>query len=561
MVVSTMNEISSKLSKIIKFHKEGKFLASKPLILEVLEKDKKNIELLKLLSFTELQIGNINDSIKIISKAIDLKDDVAEFYLIRGYSYMNNRDNKLALIDFKKAINIDSNLKDAYLNIGVIYSNLKDYDNSLKYFSKLIDIDPNDKRVYTNLAFVRSEMNDYEGALKEIDKSIEIDQNNLNAYLLRGNIYKQLKKFKLSLADFDKVVSQSKETANQKFYYEGLYNKSLLRLLEGEFDEGWKLYENRFFIDEHKQFENFKREKIYSKISVKNIPYIKEIKDFKNSDILIISEQGIGEHIIFLSLISEVSKLSKSTTVLIDSRLVSICERSFENITFLPLGDQNLTNELFNKKVSLLKKTNFDYQISAASLPNFFRKNISDFDKSPNCFFIVNKKIKDNIKKELKINNDKRIIGISWTSFNSALNYFKNVDLKQFGLIFKDLNISLVNLQYGDVDEEINNFINDTKIPIKNYKLFDIKNDFESLLSLIDLCDLIISTDNTTIRLSGSINKETWVMLPDVSQFFYLLERSDCLWFPSLKLYRQDKRADWTGMLSKIRNDLLKRYS
>ena len=47
MVVSTMNEISSKLSKIIQFHKEGKFSASKPLILEVLEKDKKNVELLK----------------------------------------------------------------------------------------------------------------------------------------------------------------------------------------------------------------------------------------------------------------------------------------------------------------------------------------------------------------------------------------------------------------------------------------------------------------------------------------------------------------------------------
>ena len=72
---------------------------------------------------------------------------------------------------------------------------------------------------------------------------------------------------------------------------------------------------------------------------------------------------------------------------------------------------------------------------------------------------------------------------------------------------------------------------------------------------------MVISTDNVTIRLSGSINKETWVMLPNVSQFFYLLDRSDCLWFPSLKLYRQDKRADWTGMLSKIRNDLLKRYS
>ena len=80
------------------------------------------------------------------------------------------------------------------------------------------------------------------------------------------------------------------------------------------------------------------------------------------------------------------------------------------------MGDQNLSNELLNKKVSLLSTTNFDYQISAASLPNFFRKKISEFDKTPNYFLKVNQKIKNKIKKDLKINNDKKLIGISWTS-------------------------------------------------------------------------------------------------------------------------------------------------
>ena len=83
----------------------------------------------------------------------------------------------------------------------------------------------------------------------------------------------------------------------------------------------------------------------------------------------------------------------------------------------------------------------------------------------------------------------------------------------------------------------------------------------DSLVCLIDLCDLVISTDNITIRLAGSINKETWVMLPKVPQFFYLLDRSDCVWLPSLKLYRQDKRSNWSNMLLDIKNDLLKKYN
>ena len=88
-----------------------------------------------------------------------------------------------------------------------------------------------------------------------------------------------------------------------------------------------------------------------------------------------------------------------------------------------------------------------------------------------------------------------------------------------------------------------------------------MKDDLDSLVCLIDLCDLVISTDNITIRLAGSINKETWVMLPKIPQFFYQLDRSDCLWLPSLKLYRQDKRSDWSKMLLKIKNDLLNRYN
>ena len=559
LVKPEMNQFSSTLSKIIQFHKEGNFSKSKPLILEILKKDKNNPEFLKLLSFTELQIGNLKESIRIINKAIDLRRENEEFYLIRGYAHMRNLDYQLAIRDFEKTININPLLKDAYLNIGLVYSELKNFNKSLKYLLKAVDIDPNDYRTYLNIALIKSEMNKYDEALDEINKSIKFNKNNLNAYLLRGNFYKELKKFKLSMSDFDKVIQESRN--DQKIHYEALYNKSLLKLLCGELKEGWELYENRFYINQHKKFENFKKEKIFSKISTKDIPFPQKVTDLKNSELLIISEQGIGEHIIFLPLVHEVSKLTKSTTLLIDHRLVPLCERSFKNINFLPLGDKNISDNDYNKKVSLLKKINFNYQISTASLPKFFRNEISDFKKNPTNFFKTNDKKKANLKKELIYDPKKKIIGISWTSFNSALQYFKNIDLMQLGSVFKDLDITLLNLQYGDVDDEIDKFVKNTKIPVINIKSFDIKEDLDSLLCLIDLCDLVISTDNITIRLAGSINKETWTMLPQVPQFFYMVDRSDCLWLPSLKLYRQDKRSNWSNMLLEIKNDLLKRYN
>ena len=118
----------------------------------------------------------------------------------------------------------------------------------------------------------------------------------------------------------------------------------------------------------------------------------------------------------------------------------------------------------------------------------------------------------------------------------------------------------MVNLQYGNVDDEINNFVKETNIPIRKIK-YDLTKDLDALTSLIDLCDLVVSTDSVTVKLSGAINKETWLLIPNVSTFYYQLNSTNCLWFPSIKLYRQDKRASWTNILSSMRQDLIKRYN
>ena len=555
-----MNDYSDQLTNIIKLHKDGNFKASIPILKKVLENDNNNTELLKLLSFTELQIGNINESLKTINQAISIKPDVAEYYLIRGFSHMKNEDYKIAIKDFEKAIDKDSNLKDAYFNAGVAYSKINELQKSVNYYNKVLGLDPNDNRAYTNLAYVKVDMNDYESALDEVNKSIKIDNKNLNLYLLRGNINKDLKNFNEAKLDFDKVISDSKKSNNFIFYYEGLYNKSLLELLLGNYNEGWDLYESRFHIEEHQKFEQFKQKEIFHKIIKKEIPYLNKIENLKGSKILVICEQGVGEHVIFLPLISEAAEIAQSVTLLIDSRLIPLCKRSFKDIIFLPLENKDVQHDEYKNKLSMLEKTNFDYQVSVASLPRFFRKNVQDFKKTPKKFLEVNSKLRNDIKKELNIKPNKKIVGISWRSFKSSLRYLKNIELKELGLIFKNLEIELVNLQYGEVDDEINNFVKKTNIVIHKIK-HDIKKDLDTLTSLIDLCDLVISTDSVTVRLSGAINKETWLLIPNVSTFFYQLNTINCLWNPCIKLYRQDKRADWTNILNVMRQDLIKRYN
>ena len=49
--------------------------------------------------------------------------------------------------------------------------------------------------------------------------------------------------------------------------------------------------------------------------------------------------------------------------------------------------------------------------------------------------------------------------------------------------------------------------------------------------------------------MAGALAKETWVMLPRVAvNFWWLVERTDSIWYPSLTLYRQPTLDDWDSV-------------
>ena len=171
---------------------------------------------------------------------------------------MKNEDFKTAIKDFEKSIDKDSNLKDAYFNAGVAYSKINDLQKSVNYYNKVLELDPNDSRAYTNLAYLEVDMNEYDSALIKINKSIKINNKNLNSYLLRGNINKDLKNFDEAMLDFDKVISDSENSNNLSFYYEGLYNKSLLELLLGNYKKAG-IYMKVVHIEEHQKFNNLSK--------------------------------------------------------------------------------------------------------------------------------------------------------------------------------------------------------------------------------------------------------------------------------------------------------------
>ena len=226
--------------------------------------------------------------------------------------------------------------------------------------------------------------------------------------------------FKSAISSLKKLIT---DNPKNRSLFHGL---GLCLLTIGEFKDGWRAVEVRWEKENKEISALFKRAK-ETWIGKKT----------KKSVVLYTNRQGIGEDIIFLSLLPEVQQMCSSLAVYVDPRLHSLCRRAMPDINFV-------------KDIDELQDVDCDYNLPLGSVPGLIRNDISDFDRTVNGYLKADPQRVDAIRKELKLEG-KTAIGISWKSFNTGYKT-KSVQLRDMERMFAGLDVVLVNLQYGDVD-------------------------------------------------------------------------------------------------------------
>jgi hypothetical protein len=80
--------------------------------------------------------------------------------------------------------------------------------------------------------------------------------------------------------------------------------------------------------------------------------------------------------------------------------------------------------------------------------------------------------------------------------------------------------------------------------------------DFEDTAALIEQLDLVISVDTSSAHLAGALGKPVWILNRFDTCWRWLAQRTDSPWYPTVRLYRQERRGDWDGVVQKMRHDL-----
>jgi len=80
--------------------------------------------------------------------------------------------------------------------------------------------------------------------------------------------------------------------------------------------------------------------------------------------------------------------------------------------------------------------------------------------------------------------------------------------------------------------------------------------DFADTAALIAGLDLVITVDTAVAHLAGALGKPVWLLSRFLGCWRWLKDRSDSPWYPTMRIFRQERQGGWAPVLASVRSEL-----
>jgi hypothetical protein len=149
-------------------------------------------------------------------------------------------------------------------------------------------------------------------------------------------------------------------------------------------------------------------------------------------------------------------------------------------------------------------------------------------------------------------------IGINWEGRSGPGEHLqRNIPIEFFATLVDQFpGISLVSLQKGESAAELARIQQRVPIAEPGPDFDTTEGAFMDTAAIMMNLDLVISSDTAVPHLAGAQGVSTWLALPYVPSWHWLLDRCDSLWYPTMRLFRQKSAGDWARVFEEIRGAL-----
>ena len=293
----------------------------------------------------------------------------------------------------------------------------------------------------------------------------------------------------------------------------------------GDLEKGFSLYENRF-IRKKPQTRKFNQ-----------IQLLENLYNLGNKKLLVWSEQGFGDTILFSRFVIDLLKYTKKIYLVVNLKLKDVLVHLDRNIVLI---DENEVKEKL-----------FDYQIPVGSIPRLL--NIKQ--KSQISFYPLKiPNIKTNNFDTL-FDSKKLNIGIALKGNSDYLrDEYRSTSFKNFSQFIKNDNFNVYNLSSGITNKEMTDF--------KSLHTFNAGElNFYDLTFFLKKLDIVISVDTAICHLCGILGIKCILVLNYNSYWVWFNETNKNAWYPSINIIKQKKFNDWQSLQGKLKFEVDKIYN
>lgn len=427
------------------------------------------------------QLKRYPESIAAYEQALHIRADFVDAWVNKGAALDELKRYDEALAAYEQAIRFQPASARAWANRGLALHGLKRHEEALADYERALSIQPDNSVAWTNKGFTLGELKRYDEALSALGRAIDIRPDNIRAWTNRGFTLSELKRYDEAMAAYTAALGIQPDDA------EANHNLAQLYLLLMQFDKGWEKYEWRWLI------KNFNSPRLATQ---------KPLWDGGRSGerLLVWDEQGIGDQILYGSLLGDLGEFPQKKIIAVDPRLIPLFRRVFPEYEY-PGG------------LSEAGKLDYDFQIPMGSLGRYFRHSPQDFSRGQYPYLKADEALAAGIRQQIRKEGG-LLCGLSWKSNNKNVGNDKSLSLLSLLPILSLKNCQFVDLQYGDTEAERSRLQEELGVTLHRVEEIDNYRDIDGLAAIIQACDLVVTASNTTAHLAGALGRKTLLLLP-----------------------------------------------
>jgi tetratricopeptide (TPR) repeat protein len=501
--------------------------------------------------------GRHDETLKALDKAVQLAPDNAALWKQLGDALLQLQRYDHALLAFQHVLKLDPASQDAAYKSGVLLHDAGRFEEAVscldlcdellpnhaptlqararallalrKFDSALSDnlrsnaLQPGNADTLNNIGACLQPLGKEEEALTWFDRALEHLPGAIEILNNKANVLSELQRFDEALALYDDIRARRLNNATTD------WNWALLKMLLGDFEAGWAGREARWLISDGAPYPKFDQ------------PMWRGKEHIAGRTILLHVDEGLGDTIQFVRYVPSVAARGARVILAVERPLVPL-------LSGFPGVEQCLA---FSDPLPA-----FDMHCPIGSLPMIFETRLETI---PAAVSYLPPPRADRVQAwNARLNarlgpRDKLRVGLVWSGSRTHRNdHNRSTSLQTMSRIL-DVDATFVSLQKDVRDND--------KAELAASNIIDWTADladFADTAALVKCLDLVISVDTSVAHLAGALGCPTWILLPWTPDYRWLLDRDDNPWYPSVRLFRQDRTRDYACVLERVRAELLR---